>query len=111
MFKIHQSIWWEYPAIFWKPSAYGFAQAKVTKVIFDSIIWNFVDDTGNILKDFESWFYFWVEFIWLENLKIPGLQPSYKHKFFFQDMVSGIGGYFEFLLWSRKKYMYNLVFT
>ena len=29
----------------------------------------------------------------------------------FQDTVSGIGRYFEFLLWGRKEYMYNLVFT
>ena len=62
-------------------STYGFAHANVKKSIFKSKILEFVDNMDIISNVFLCLFYWtiwiWVKFIWVENPKIPGIQPIY----------------------------------
>ena len=79
MFQIHQRICWEYSRNF-----RGLLHAKVKKSIFNRKILELVGDFGIILNDFQSWFHsafkIWVKFIWVENPKIPGIQPNHQHR-------------------------------
>ena len=81
MFQIHQQIFWEYPRNFRGLPTYGFAHAKVKKSFFYFKSLEFIPIIGIILNNFQSWFHsiikIWVKLIWVENPKIPGIQPRY----------------------------------
>ena len=80
MFQIQQGIFWEYPQNFPGLPIHSFAHAKVQKSIFIKKILVLLGDFGIILNDFQSWLNstieIWVKFIWVENPKIPGIQPN-----------------------------------
>ena len=52
MFQIQQRIFWEYSRNFQRVPTYGFAHAKVKKLISNSKILELVPDIGIILNDF-----------------------------------------------------------
>jgi len=85
MFQIHQRIFWEYSRNFRGLPIHGFAHAKVKKSIFNRKILELVGDFGIILNDFQSWLNsninIRVKLIWVENPKIPGIQPKYNMLF------------------------------
>ena len=76
-----QTYWINIQSNFRGLPTYGIAHAKVKKTIFYSEILEFIPNIGIIFNDFQSWFYSiiknWLKFTWLENLKIPGIQPRF----------------------------------
>ena len=77
---------------------HGFAHSRVKKSTFNLKILDFVGDIGIIRNDFQSWFHsiikLWVVFIWVWNLKIPGIQPRHANLAYVRR--------FEWFWWPRK---------